>query len=453
MAVTEGADPGGRGGHDADPRNTPVSARSRKVHWFSGRLHEVLDDVTAGGVRASDMSAAETAETLTELSRAESRIAALKASLLPQADIVDVAAKATPVATSTGAWLAHATRTTVGAAHRLVKAAKRLEADYQPTLEAGLAGEVDPAQVEVIVSALDGLPSWVDQEQRLLAEQHLLGLATQHDAKALKLLARHLLNVIDPDAADAELARQLEKEEADAARKTVFSMYDDGKGICHGKFKIPALEGAMLATALNALTSPTRPDAIAREVPDPDDPDDPEGPMVQRAAPEILGQGFVELIHRYPAKKLPKVGGGLATVLVMIPLETLEGRLGVATLSTGGQLTAGATRRLACHHGLISQVLGSKSEPLDQSRRVRLHTEPQRIAMAVRDKTCTAEGCTVPASWCHAHHVIPWSRGGKTSVKDGRMVCPRHHTLLHHDNYTADYLSTGKIRITRRHRQ
>ncbi len=36
--------------------------------------------------------------------------------------------------------------------------------------------------------------------------------------------------------------------------------------------------------------------------------------------------------------------------------------------------------------------------------------------MAVRDKTCTAQGCTVPATWCHAHHVIPWSRGGKIRI-------------------------------------
>ena len=73
--------------------------------------------------------------------------------------------------------------------------------------------------------------------------------------------------------------------------------------------------------------------------------------------------------------------------------------------------------------------------------------------MAARDKTCTAEGCTIPASWCHAHHAIPWSKGGKTSVKDGRMVCPRHHTMIHRPDYTADYLPTGKIRITRRRRQ
>lgn len=47
--------------------------------------------------------------------------------------------------------------------------------------------------------------------------------------------------------------------------------------------------------------------------------------------------------------------------------------------------------------------------------------------MISRDKTCAAEGCTIPAAWCHAHHRVPWSRGGRTSVADGPMVCPRHH--------------------------
>jgi hypothetical protein len=173
---------------------------------------------------------------------------------------------------------------------------------------------------------------------------------------------------------------------------------------------------------------------------------------VQRSTPEVLGQAFVELIDRYPTKKLPRSGGGLATVLVTIPLAVLETGLGIATLPTGGQLTVGAARRLACHAGIIAQVHGAKSEVLDQARKVRLHTEPQRIAMAVRDQTCTTEGCTIPAAWCHAHHRTPWSHGGHTTVADGRMVCPRHHRMIHHPTYHTDYLANGKIRITKRRR-
>jgi hypothetical protein len=170
---------------------------------------------------------------------------------------------------------------------------------------------------------------------------------------------------------------------------------------------------------------------------------------VQRTAPELMGQAFCELLERYPVKKLPRTGGGLATVLVTIPLETLETGLGVATLSTGGNITAGAARRLACHAGIIPQVLGSKSEVLDQGRRSRLHTESQRIALATRDGGCTAEGCTIPAAWCHAHHNTPWSRGGRTSVADGRLLCPRHHTLIHRPGHLHTTLPDGRVRISR----
>ncbi len=423
----------------------PVAQRGCRAYWFAGRVHQVLDEVLAGGVRVGDMLDSETAEAVVELSRAQARIEALKLQLLAHGEHVDVAAAARPPATSTGAWLASATRTPTGTAHRQVRLAKRLDTAYTATRDAGLAGDIDPSQTQVIVEALDRLPGWVDAEQRRRAEEHLIGLAAERDAKALRLLARHLAHVLNPEAADAELADRLAKEEADAARQTMFSMVDDGQGTCHGKFKIPALQGAMLATALNALASPRRPDPIDREMPDPEDPDQ----TVVRPTAEILGEAFGELIDRFPTKKLPKTGGGLATVLVTIDLAVLEGRLGVATLSTGGQVTAGAARLLACRHGLIPQVLDSDSVILDQGRRIRFHTESQRVAMAARDKTCTAEGCTIPASWCHAHHRVPWSAGGRTSVKDGRMVCARHHTMLHRPDYAAEYLPNGKIRLNR----
>ena len=136
-------------------------------------------------------------------------------------------------------------------------------------------------------------------------------------------------------------------------------------------------------------------------------------------------------------------------MLVTIPLETLETGLGVATLSTGGHLSVGAARRLACHAGLIPVVLGTRSEALDVGRRTRLHTEPQRTAMAVRDQGCTAEGCTIPAAWCHAHHKHPWSRGGRTSLANGRLLCPRHHTLIHQPGFTHTDLPDGRVRITK----
>ena len=52
-----------------------------------------------------------------------------------------------------------------------------------------------------------------DQLRTLLAE------AADHDAKALRVMGRRLLEVLDPEAAEAEEARRLEREEAEARAK------------------------------------------------------------------------------------------------------------------------------------------------------------------------------------------------------------------------------------------
>ena len=52
---------------------------------------------------------------------------------------------------------------------------------------------------------------------------------------------------------------------------------------------------------------------------------------------------------------------------------------------------------------MLPVVLGGKGEILDLGRSKRLFTGPQRKAMAIRDRECTADGCTIPAAWCEAH--------------------------------------------------
>ena len=200
------------------------------------------------------------------------------------------------------------------------------------------------------------------------AERHLLDEASRHDAKRLKVLGKHLLHVIDPDAADEELARRIEAEEAAAARRTFVRLFDDGNGTCHGTFRIPSLHGAMLTVALEALASPKRPDLIRRE--EPVDPDDADAGFRARSSPEVLGEAFCQLLERFPVKKLPKAGGGLVTVLVTMELDRLLAGLGTATMSTGDYVSAGQVRRLACASGIIPAVLGSKSQLLDLGRKV-----------------------------------------------------------------------------------
>ena len=51
---------------------------------------------------------------------------------------------------------------------------------------------------------------------------------------------------------------------------------------------------------------------------------------------------------------------------------------------------------------------------------------------------------------CHAHHNTPWAHGGHTSVKDGRLLCPRHHSYAHNPKYQMNDAGNGKVSFHRR---
>jgi hypothetical protein len=164
----------------------------------------------------------------------------------------------------------------------------------------------------------------------------------------------------------------------------------------HGPFTLPALQAAMLKKALLGLAAPKHQAAV-----------NGAAPREPKPSAERMGQAFCEYVERYPADRLPAAGGAAATVVVTMDL--------------------------------------------DVGRKRRFHTEAQRIALAVRDRGCTAEGCDYPPGLCHAHHdLVSWGRGGDTSVKNGRLLCPKHHHLAHDPRFQTTRLGTGKLRFTRR---
>ena len=159
------------------------------------------------------------------------------------------------------------------------------------------------------------------------------------------------------------------------------------------------------------------------------------------------------MVEAIDAHWLPTSGGVGATVVVTMTLAQLLADLdtaGVCTLDTGGSISAAEARRLACQAGIVPMVLGSRSVILDAGARTRFHTEPMRLAMALRDGGCTAEGCDVPPSMCHAHHDLPFSKDGPTSVANGRLLCGHHHRRIHDPSYAHTTLPTGRIEFHRR---
>jgi hypothetical protein len=379
------------------------------------------------------MDPAETTATLEQLTALEAQVAEAKARVLAHADRIEIGSD---IGTrQTANWFAHHTKSTRRTAFRTMRLASGLDR-HERTRAALAAGDLHAEQAEVIVSAVDQLPEGLDPTQIERAEQHLLSEAAHRDAKALRILGRHLVAVIDPDAADAHEAKLLEAEERAAQARTQIRVWDNAHGGLSGTFDLDKVAGATLKKILHAFASPKHRAS--------------HGPLGERRpSPQELGQAFAEMISRYPLNKLPKTGGLNTTIVVTMTLEALLGRLEAAQLDTGEKISASLARRLACESDIIPAVLGGKSQVLDLGRARRFFTQPQRLANGVQTNwRCEIEGCDKPAG--HAHHATRWVDGGSTNLDDLIGLCPGHHRTAHDQRYDRKRLPTGKYTFNRR---
>ena len=156
-------------------------------------------------------------------------------------------------------------------------------------------------------------------------------------------------------------------------------------------------------------------------------------------------------LENLPDTGLPVHGGTTTSVMVTLGLDTLRTGIGVATTSTGDRVTAEQARRLACQARIVPVVLGRKGEVLDLGRSARLFSPAQRKAMAIRDRECTTEGCSIPAAWCEAHHWKQrWASGGRTDLADGKLLCSFHHHRAHDPAWQVHHHTNGSTTFHRR---
>jgi hypothetical protein len=385
--------------------STTVTSVGHPIAVFVDELHAGLDalaDVPAWSTGAQEQRAA-----LVSLSRARARLDELWLQVLAAGDRSDIAADS--AATSTAAWLAAATRRHPGAAHADVTLAAALDDGREATRAALAAGDIDLEQTRVVVAAVRALPTDAVAEDPTCpaqAEATLLDLARAHDARTLKALGRHLLHVLDPDAAEGRLGRQLEPDERAAARATFLELHDNDDGTHGGRFRLPTLHAAALSKVLDAITNPARQAGAERGSP-------------RRTRPELRGQAFCELLERIPTDRLPVSGGVNATVVVMLDYDTLLSGLGTARLDTGEPISAGLARRLACQGGVIPAVVrrlvDGRSVVLDMGRKRRLHTEHMPTVGCSAATTTTRP--TAPTTSSNAPTT---TRSGSADARDGR---------------------------------
>jgi len=88
-------------------------------------------------------------------------------------------------------------------------------------------------------------------------------------------------------------------------------------------------------------------------------------------------------------------------------------------------------------------VLDGAGQPLDVGRMRRTIPDGLRRAVAARDRGCAHPGCDRTISWCEIHHIIPWEKGGETTLANLVMLCRVHHRETHSSGWTVRIAPDG----------
>lgn len=370
---------------------------------------------------------------LLRLARLDAQLAGLRLRVMAASDDVAEAEGARDIA----ALITHHTRSDPGTNRRNLALAEALDRRWTQVAVALGQGDLNLAQAQVITHALDGLPrDKVSAEVLSRAEGHLVTEAAHFGPRELRILGRRILEIVAPEIYEEHEAEQLAMEERRAWRRTSLVSTRLGDGTTRIAINVPDSVAARLHTYLEAFTSPRHQGL---------------GEADRTSVDRKRGQAFCSLMEAVDPRRLPAHGGDATTLIVTVSLDVLCQELGIGELGASDRLAAGEVRRLACTARIIPAVLDGKSEVLDLGRSARLFRPAQRKAMIIRDRECRAEGCSIPAAWCEAHHWgRAWAQGGRTDLNDGLLLCSWHHHRAHDPTYDASRMPSGDVRFSRR---
>lgn len=315
-------------------------------------------------------------------------------------------------ASSTRAWLRDRQRISSPASAQLVRLAAGV--DGTATGDALRIGGINAEQAAVIAHAVAQVPV----EQRAAGEALLLRQAATFGPRELARLGERLVELLDPEGAEAAEADRLAKAEVRAYSGRDLHLTDVGEARTRVTGWLDREGAAVVRAALDPLCGPRT--AM------------PTGGLDGRSATQRRADALVDICRRsLSGGELPDNGGDRPQVAITIHWEALRKQVGAATLDDGQPLSPAAARRLACDAALLPAVLGGAGQPLDVGRERRLFTGPLRRAVLLRDRGCAFPDCDRPPRWVEIHHLRHWVDGGPTSLDNAVAACGHHHRVIH----------------------
>src|SRR5689334_7080899 len=281
----------------------------------------------------------------------------------------------------------------------------RLAPLFARVADAQREGAISVEHARVIRTTVAALPDKASFELAGPVEQFLADQARHLDPKHLGAVAQRLLATIDPDGAAPSEEEQQRRRDLTLTRTTT------GVGRVDGLVTDECV--AVWTPILNSLAAP-QPGVDG--TPDPRTPGQRRHDALLEAGRRLLRSGT-----------LPDCGGLPTAVTLSLRAEDLDHGSGVAVTDTGDPISWTAAMRLIDQCELFTTVFDRHGAILAAGRTARCANRTQRRALAARDGGCCFPGCTRPAAWCEAHHVIPWLAGGRTDIDNLVLLCGFHH--------------------------
>ncbi len=311
------------------------------------------------------------------------------------------------------AWLSHEMKCSRSSAKRLVQLGRTL-ARFEGFALAIKEGRLSTDHA----MALHAVSNPRIAELLVDAEPTLLEMALETSFAAFRRNLRIIANRLDADGA-----------EPDCSDVDELSLSTDAQGGLHLRGRLSGHQATAFSRALRNeydrqwRSASTEHGRAGAEIPT---------PAVLRA------RALVEVVRRGLGSDPASAERPRCDAVIVVEHDTVLDRHTVRT-DDGEPLDAVTAAVLACDAYLQPLVIDPDTNtPLFVGRASRYATREQRRALMVRDGGCVFPGCDAPASWCDAHHVIPWDQGGTTDIDNLALLCRRHHGYAHSNRWVLE---------------
>jgi hypothetical protein len=276
--------------------------------------------------------------------------------------------------------------------------------------EQAIAGNVVQSGVKLLARTRDNHPEKFAEDEAMFAD-----IATYLNPGDMRKAVSYWVQQVDYPIAhdDAETLKK--------GRRFYFNK--SYRGMWNAEGDLDPESGHVISTALHSLTDPANLDTS----------DTRSGPQRKADALTDICRFFLD--HN---DSVETSGGEKPHITVTVDYRILSGELERLPEIGGVAVDPESLRRLTCDAAIIPMVLGSESEVLDVGRKTRTIPGAVRRALEHRDGGCTWRGCTAPASWTDAHHIVHWADGGETALFNLVLLCRRHHTATHEGKSPPD---------------